>query len=691
MSKLVIVESPAKAKTIKKYLGSGYKVVASLGHIRDLPKSKMGVDIEHDFEPQYINIKGKGETIKALKKDAQKSEKVLLATDPDREGEAISWHLSHILDLDLHEANRVTFHEITKSGVRSGMKDLRAIDMDLVDAQQARRVLDRLVGYKLSPFLWKKVGPGLSAGRVQSVAVRLIVDREEEIRAFEQEEYWSIDALLKECKEGKIFPAKLMKKGGEKITLSNKEQADAVLSELKKEIFVVQEVKEGTRSKSPAPPFTTSTLQQEASRKLGFQAQRTMRTAQQLYEGVTVQSMGAIGLITYMRTDSVRISAEAQRAAADYIGKTYGKEFLPPKPRVFRSKKNAQDGHEAIRPSVPSLTPQQVKGSLTSDQYKLYRLIWERFIASQMANAIYNTVSVEIKAGHYLFQSSGYSVQFAGFTTVYVEGKDEDTEEKNTLPPLTKGEELQTESLKGNQHFTQPPPRYTEASLTKALEELGIGRPSTYVPTITTIVQRNYVKREGKQLTPTQLGEITTKLMKEHFAHIVDVSFTAKIEEDFDKVAGGEMPWKESIRGFYQDFDKTLQKAEKETEGQRIQMPAEPTDEVCEKCGKPMVIKMGRYGKFMACSGYPACKNTKKIVVKTPGICPLCGGVILKKKSAKGRVYYGCEKNPSCSFMTWDEPTSRKCPKCGKTLFRKTGKQKKVYCANEQCRYEETR
>lgn len=689
MSKLVIVESPAKAKTIKKYLGRGYKVVASLGHVRDLPKSKMGIDIENDFEPQYINIKGKGDVIKALKKDAKDSDKVFLATDPDREGEAISWHLAHILSLDPKEANRVTFNEITKAGVQSGMKELRALDMDLIDAQQARRVLDRLVGYKLSPFLWKKVGPGLSAGRVQSVAVRLIVDREEEIRAFVKEEFWSIDALLAKQTGGKSFPSKLVKKDDKKIALTSKEEADKVLEEVKKESFIVNKVKKGTRTKSPAPPFTTSTLQQEASRRLGFQAQRTMRTAQQLYEGVTIDGMGATGLITYMRTDSVRVSNEAQSAALKYILDSYGKEYQPPKPRVFRTKKSAQDGHEAIRPTNPFLTPEQVKGSLTADQYKIYKLVWERFIASQMANAIYDTVSVDINAGKYTFVSSGYSVRFAGFTALYVESKDGEDEAKNELPTLEENEKLDVKSIEGNQHFTQPPPRYTEASLTKTLEELGIGRPSTYVPTITTIVQRNYVKREARQLIPTQLGEITTKLMKEHFKNIVDVSFTAKIEEDFDKVAEGDMPWKESIRSFYNDFDKTLQKAEEETKGERMQIPSEPTDEVCEKCGRPMVIKMGRYGKFMACSGYPECKNTKKIVVKTPGVCPICGGAVLKKKSAKGKVYYGCEKNPSCSFMSWDEPTAKKCPKCGKTLFKKNGKAKKLYCAAEGCGYEE--
>lgn len=688
MAKLVIVESPAKAKTIKKYLGREYEVVASMGHIRDLPKSKLGVDIEDDFTPQYINIKGKGPLIKSLKKEAAKADQVYLATDPDREGEAISWHLAYLLGLDIHQKNRVAFHEITKSGVKGGMSHPREIDLDLVDAQQARRVLDRLVGYKLSPFLWKKVRPGLSAGRVQSVAVRLIVDREREIRAFDPEEYWSIDALLK--KEGRAYPtfsAKMYGKDGKKLGIANQQEAEEVLQQLEGAVYQVTDVKLGSRQKSPAPPFTTSTLQQEASRKLGFQAQRTMRVAQSLYEGVTVKGMGAVGLITYMRTDSMRVSDEARAAAGKVIVDRYGENYLPDRPRYYRSKAKAQDGHEAIRPTMPAVSPDQVKDSLAADQYKLYKLIWERFIASQMASAVYDTAAVDIKANQYLFKASGRSLRFPGFTAVYVEGKDDETEQGAKLPPLSANEMLQLEKLDGNQHFTQPPPRYTEASLTKTLEALGIGRPSTYVPTITTIVQREYVEREQKQLKPTLLGEVTTDLMKDHFANIVDVSFTAKIEEDFDQVADGSMPWKDAIRGFYQEFDATLQKAEEDMKGERVKIPDEETDEVCEKCGRPMVIKRGRYGRFLACSGYPDCKNTRKIVVPTPGVCPLCGGKILKKKSAKGKIYFGCEHNPTCSFMSWDEPIAERCPNCQKTLFRKKGKTARVYCASEGCDY----
>ncbi len=689
MANLVIVESPAKAKTIKKYLGRGYKVVASMGHVRDLPKSKMGIDIDNNFEPQYINIKGKGPIIKSLKKEASGCSKVYLATDPDREGEAISWHLAHILGLDASEENRITFNEITKSGVKSGMAHPRKLDLDLIDAQQARRVLDRLVGYKLSPFLWKKVGPGLSAGRVQSVAVRLIVDREEEIRAFVKEEYWTIDALLHKQDQLKCFQAKLVMHNGKKVKIANEEEANVILADLKGAEYIVGDIKLGTRRRSPAPPFTTSTMQQEASRKLGFQAQRTMRAAQELYEGVTIDGMGAVGLITYMRTDSVRVSDEARSAASQYITEKYGQDYLPEKPRFYRSKAGSQDGHEAIRPTMPALTPMEVKENLSSDQFKLYRLVWERFIASQMANAVYDTVSANIHAKDYLFTASGRTVRFAGFTILYIEGKDEETEKEVSLPKLVKDEQLVLKSLDGNQHFTQPPPRYTEASLTKTLEELGIGRPSTYVPTISTILQRNYVEKESKQLVPTKLGEVTTELMRKHFSDIVDVSFTAKIEESFDKVAEGQLPWKKTISEFYQGFDKTLAQAEEAMKDERIKLPDEETDEVCEKCGRPMVIKTGRYGKFMACSGYPDCKNTKRIVVKTPGVCPKCGGQILKKKSSKGRVFFGCEKNPECDFMVWDEPVADRCPKCNKTLFKKKSKAKGtvLYCASPDCGY----
>lgn len=688
MSDLVIVESPAKAKTIKKYLGPGYEVVASMGHVRDLPKSKFGVDVENGFEPQYTDIKGKETLIKDLKKAAKNSEHVYLATDPDREGEAISWHLAHLLNLDLNENNRVTFNEITKTGVRNGMEHSRKIDLDLVNAQQARRVLDRVVGYKLSPFLWRKIRRGLSAGRVQSVAVRLIVDREEEIRAFKPEEYWTIDALLNAKGVRKAFPAKFHGKKGKKIDIKSEQQANGILEELNGADYVVGTVKKGVRKKSPAPPFTTSTLQQEASRKLGFQARRTMKAAQELYEGIEVGEMGAVGLITYMRTDSLRISEEARTAATAFIQQRYGAEYLPDKPRFYKSKSNAQDAHEAIRPTMPDMSPEKVKAYLSSDQFKLYRLIWERFIASQMANAELDTVSADILAGDYVFKASGYSVRFNGFTALYEEGKDEESESSEMLPPLSEGDSLKLKSIAGNQHFTQPPPRYTEASLIKALEENGIGRPSTYAPTITTILQRNYIEREAKQLKPTPLGEVTTQLMREHFKNIVDVDFTAKMENDLDEVEVGKVDYVDMLRKFYGDFSHTLDEAEKAMEGSRMKVPHEETDMVCELCGKKMVIKIGRFGKFLACSGFPECKNTKRIVQETGGLCPLCGGKVLEKKSKTGKKYYGCEHNPKCSFMTWDEPLKEKCPQCGSSLFKKRGKAGKIYCAKEGCDYE---
>lgn len=688
MSDLVIVESPAKAKTIKKYLGPGYEVVASMGHVRDLPKSKFGVDVENGFEPQYTDIKGKETLIKDLKKAAKNSEHVYLATDPDREGEAISWHLAHLLNLDLNENNRVTFNEITKTGVRNGMEHSRKIDLDLVNAQQARRVLDRVVGYKLSPFLWRKIRRGLSAGRVQSVAVRLIVDREEEIRAFKPEEYWTIDALLNAKGVRKAFPAKFHGKKGKKIDIKSEQQANGILEELNGAEYVVGTVKKGVRKKSPAPPFTTSTLQQEASRKLGFQARRTMKAAQELYEGIEVGEMGAVGLITYMRTDSLRISEEARTAATAFIQQRYGAEYLPDKPRFYKSKSNAQDAHEAIRPTMPDMSPEKVKAYLSSDQFKLYRLIWERFIASQMANAELDTVSADILAGDYVFKASGYSVRFNGFTVLYEEGKDEESESSEMLPPLSEGDSLKLKSIAGNQHFTQPPPRYTEASLIKALEENGIGRPSTYAPTITTILQRNYIEREAKQLKPTPLGEVTTQLMREHFKNIVDVDFTAKMENDLDEVEVGKVDYVDMLRKFYGDFSHTLDEAEKAMEGSRMKVPHEETDMVCELCGKKMVIKIGRFGKFLACSGFPECKNTKRIVQETGGLCPLCGGKVLEKKSKTGKKYYGCEHNPKCSFMTWDEPLKEKCPQCGSSLFKKRGKAGKIYCAKEGCDYE---
>ena len=633
MSNLVIVESPAKAKTIQKYLGDNYEVVASMGHIRDLPKSKIG--------------------------------------------------------LDLKDGNRVTFNEITKTGVQNGMAHPRQIDQALVDAQQARRILDRIVGYKISPFLWRKIRRGLSAGRVQSVAVKLIVDREEEIRAFKSEEYWTIDASLLAEGSRKAFPAKYHGHGGKKQEIKDKETADAILAALQGVEFQVGTVKKGVRKKSPAPPFITSTLQQEASRKLGFQARRTMKAAQELYEGVEVEGMGAMGLITYMRTDSLRLSDEAVKDAAAFIEEKYGKPYLPQTKRVYKSKASAQDGHEAIRPTVASLTPDKVKGSLTSDQYKLYKLIWERFIASQMATALLDTVSADIHAGDYLFKASGYSVKFDGFTVLYVEGKDEEEEDSGALPPLETGMALKVKALDGNQHFTQPPARFTEASLIKTLEENGIGRPSTYAPTITTILQRNYVERDAKALKPTPLGEVTTKLMEDQFSNIVDVDFTANMEKNLDGVEEGKTDWVSTLDNFYKDFAATLEQAEKNMDGTRIKVPDEETDVVCELCGRKMVIKMGRFGKFLACPGFPECKNTKKIVQETGGICPLCGGKVLAKKSKNGKGYYGCENNPTCSFMTWDKPLTDLCPQCGSTLFKKAGRYGRIHCLKPDCGYEQ--
>ncbi len=688
MSKLVILESPSKAKTVKKYLGAGYEVIASTGHIIDLPKSKFGVDVDNNFEPQYVNMKDKAEIIKELKKRAKDADTVYLATDPDREGEAIAWHLSHLLNIDEKARVRVTFNEITKTGVQYGMSHPRTIDPDIVNAQQTRRILDRIVGYKLSPFLWKKVRRGLSAGRVQSVAVRLIVDREEEINAFKTTEYWSIDAKLSAASSKKTFAAKLAEVDGEKAKIDNKEQADAILANLKGANFVVSNLKKSQRKKQPAPPFTTSTLQQEASRRLSFQARRTMKAAQELYEGVDVEGTGAVGLITYMRTDSLRISEEARTAAAEHIKNVYGEKYLPEKPRVFKSKSNAQDAHEAIRPTNVEFTPEKVKGSLTSDQFKLYKLIWERFMASQMANAVMDTVSAEITAKNCLFKSSGYSVKFDGFTKLYVESSD-DEEQSGALPKLENGETLKCADLSGNQHFTQPPARYNEASLIKALEENGIGRPSTYAPIISTILDRHYVEREtGNQLKPTSLGEVITGLLKDKFNNIVDVKFTAKMESDLDDIEKGSKDWVSTLDKFYKGFAKSLEKAEHDMEGKHLRVPDEPTDIICEKCGKNMVIKIGPYGKFLGCSGFPECTFTKKIVTETKGRCPKCGAKMLLKKSKKGKPFYGCENYKECNFMTWDVPLEEKCPECGMTLFKKTGKQGKIYCANENCAYE---
>ena len=689
MAHLVILESPSKAKTVKKYLGDGYDVIASTGHVIDLPKSKMGVDIENDFAPQYVNMKDKSEIIKELKKHAKSSDVIYLATDPDREGEAIAWHLSHLLNIDENAPVRVTFNEITKTGIQSGMSAPRKIDTSIVNAQQTRRILDRIVGYKLSPFLWKKVRRGLSAGRVQSVAVRLIVDRENEIRSFQSQEYWSIDAKLIAASSKRAFAAKLAEIDGKKAEIADEAQANAILERLQGADYVVSNLKKSQRKKQPAPPFTTSTLQQEASRRLSFQARRTMKAAQELYEGVDVPGMGAVGLITYMRTDSLRISDEAKAAAAEHIKSAFGAEYLPDKSRVFKSKNNAQDAHEAIRPTTVSLTPEKIKGALTGDQYKLYKLVWERFMASQMANAVMDTVSVDITAADCLFKASGYAVKFDGFTKLYEETKDGDAEQGGALPAITKGEKLKAKEVTGNQHFTQPPARYNEASLIKELEENGIGRPSTYAPTISTILDRHYVEREsGNQLKPTSLGEVITELLKDHFDSIVDVKFTAKLETELDNIEKGSLDWVEMLRRFYTRFAKTLEKAETDMEGKRVKVPDEPTDIVCEECGKNMVIKIGPYGKFLGCSGFPECKFTKKIVTETKGSCPNCGKKMLAKKSKKGKPFYGCENYQTCNFMTWDLPIEEKCPQCGKTLFKKTGKLGKIYCAKEGCGYE---
>ena len=684
MSKLVIVESPAKAKTIKKYLGDDYEVVASMGHVRDLPKSKLGVDVDNHFEPVYTDIKGKEDLIKSLKKEAEKSDKVYLATDPDREGEAISWHLAQMLGLPLDAEDRVTFNEITKSGVQAGMSAPRKIDIDLVNAQQTRRILDRIVGYKISPFLWKKIRRGLSAGRVQSVAVSIVCDREKQIQNFKPQEYWSIDAKMTAPSSKKQFGASFWGIDGKKAELGNKEETDKVLEKLNGAEFKVTNVKKSVRRKSPAAPFTTSTMQQDASKRLGFGASKTMKTAQMLYEGVDVEGLGAVGLITYMRTDSLRISDEARAAAYEFIEGAYGKDYIPSTPKIYKSKANAQDAHEAIRPSMPSITPERVKSSLTTEQYKLYKLIWERFIASQMANALMDTVSVEIEANGVNMRATGYSVKFDGFTVLYEETKDE---EKSVLPEIKEGDILKLKSIEGNQHFTQPPARYTEATLIKALEENGIGRPSTYAPTISTIINRLYVEKDGKSLKPTGLGEVTTQLMKDHFKNIVDAKFTAGMEKNLDEVEMGKKDWVSTLEDFYGDFAKSLSDAEKAMDGKRIKVPDEETDEVCEVCGKPMVIKIGRFGKFLACTGFPECTNTKRIVKDTGGVCPVCGKKILQKKSKKGKKYYGCEDNPTCPFMTWDTPVSDKCPKCndGTTLFKKGGK---MFCLKEGCGYE---
>ena len=694
MSKLVIVESPAKAKNIKGYLGKGYEVIASMGHVRDLPAARLSVDIENNFEPKYAIIKGKENLVDELKTKAGKADYVYLATDPDREGEAISWHLANILGLKLDDKNRVTFNEITKSGVKSGMESPRAIDIDLVNAQQARRILDRLIGYKLSPFVSQKIRRGLSAGRVQSVALRLIVDRENEIRAFNPEEYWTVDAKFTNPPDRKSFNATLVqdkdgnKVGTDKNKIPAKDEIDRILSDLENAQYVVSSVKKGTRKKNPAPPFITSTLQQEASRRLSFQARRTMKAAQELYEGVDVKGIGTVGLITYMRTDSLRISDEARAAGNEFIKNQYGEKYLPSAPRFYKTRGNAQDGHEAIRPSMPSVTPESVKSSLTTDQYKIYKLVWERFIASLMASCIQETMKVEIDANGYMFSAAGYTVKFDGFTALYEEKTDDAQKKDNEspLPPVAQGDVLKLKSITGNQHFTQPPARYTEASLTKALEENGVGRPSTYVTITSTILSKEYVVREGKQFVPTELGEAVTNLLKERIPNIVNVKYTSKMEDDLDKIDSGEKNYIDMIRLYYDDFIDPLEKAKKDMQGVKIKLKEEETEEICEKCGRKMVVKVGRFGKFLACPGFPECRNAKPLVTKTTAKCPLCGGDVIEKKTKRGTPFYGCSNYPECNFMTWDTPTDEKCPKCSKSLFRKKGNI--LYCPDtEGCGY----
>ena len=651
--KLIIVESPAKANTIKKFLGGSTKVVASMGHIRDLPKSKLGVDIENDFEPEYINIRGKGDLIKSLKKEASKAKKIYLATDPDREGEAIAWHLAHILNDDKNKIVRVTFNEITKGAVKKAIQEPRTIDINLVDAQQARRVLDRIVGYKISPLLWKKVRRGLSAGRVQSVAVKLIVDREEEIEKFIPEEYWNLFVDLEDEKSKKQFEAKFYGKDNKKQEIHNKEEIDEILKNIERAKYIVKEVKKGEKKRNAAPPFTTSTMQQEASRKLGFTLKKTMSIAQMLYEGIKIEGKGTVGLITYMRTDSTRISEEARKSAKEHIVATYGEEYY--ENRYYKTSKDSQDAHEAIRPTYADLEPDSIKSSLTNDQYKLYKLIYNRFMASQMASAIYNTMSVTIDANNYTFKANGQSIKFKGFMTLYVESEENKEEEKGMLPDLEENQEVKKLKINPKQSFTEPPPRYTEASLVKALEEKGIGRPSTYSPTITTILERHYIEKEQKQLVPTELGKVVNKLLIDNFTDIINVEFTAKIENEFDEIAEGKEPWKKMIREFYGPFKKELDKVEKDLE--HVELEDEVSDIPCEKCGRMMVYKYGRYGKFLACPGYPECKNTKPIVETIDVPCPSCGGKVIVKKSKRGRKFYVCENNPkSCKYISWNKP-----------------------------------
>ena len=684
---LVIVESPSKAKTIGKYLGPDFQVKACMGHLRDLPKSTMGVDLEHDFTPEYIPMKEKADLIKELKKAAEKAGTVYLATDPDREGEAISWHIKELLGLPENKTRRVTFNEITKGVVTKAIQQPRDIDLDLVDAQQARRILDRIVGYQLSPLLWRKIRRGLSAGRVQSVATRLVVERENEIRAFVPEEYWSLDVTL-ECldKPGR-FEAHYHGENGKKTVLASEEQTIAVLSDVQGQSFTVREIKKAEKRRSPAPPFITSTLQQEASRKLNMTPKRTMALAQQLYEGVDVTGHGTVGLITYMRTDSLRLSEEALSAAKDYVEERYGKNYHPGTPRRFKTKGAAQDAHEAIRPSDVRLDPETVQADLTRDQFRLYKLIWSRFVASQMSNAVYDTATIDTDCKGHSFRSNHQSLRFSGFLAVYEEGRDDESEEKlDTLPELREDEQLRHVESKPEQHFTQPPARYTEATLVKAMEEKGVGRPSTYASIVSTIQDREYVVKKDKKLEPTPLGEVVTQLMLDRFNDVIDVEFTAGMENKLDEVEAGKLPYKQVLRDFYAGFHKEMEEAEEALKDTRIKVPEEVTDEVCELCGRNMVVKFGRFGKFLACPGYPECKNAKPIVERMPGRCPKCGGGMLKRKSKRGFAYYACETGAACGFMTWDVPTDQDCPACGQTMFKRSGKGRmKPFCINEKC------
>ena len=683
---LVIMESPSKAKTVSKYLGPDYVVKASMGHLRDLPKSTMGVDIKGGFIPEYVPLANKSDVIDELKKMAKKADVVYLATDPDREGEAIAWHLKELLELPDEKTKRAPFNEVTKKVVEEAIANPRAIDGDLVDAQQARRILDRIVGYELSPLLWKKIRRGLSAGRVQSVVTRLVVDRENEIRAFVPEEYWSLDVKLSLLQKPGTFVARYHG-DTKKRELGSEEQVQKIIADIDGKEFTVVGVKRADKKRSAAPPFTTSTLQQEAARKLNMTPKRTMAIAQQLYEGVDVAGEGTLGLITYMRTDSLRLSNEAMDAAADFIKTRYGKNYHYGAHHVFKTKSGAQDAHEAIRPTHVELDPERIEKSLTKEQYKLYKLIWSRFLASQMANAVYDTVAIDTECAGHIFRSTHQSVKFSGFLAVYEEGRDEETETAGApLPDLQEGDTAKAQELKSEQHFTQPPVRYNEASLVKAMEEKGIGRPSTYATIVSTIQDREYVNKVDKRLQPTALGEVVTGLMLERFTDIIDVEFTANMETRLDQVEAGNQNWKDLLSEFYGDFHKTLTDAEEALEGTRLKVPDEVSEEICEVCGRNMVVKIGRFGKFLACPGFPECKNTKPIVEKMPGRCPKCGSTILKRKSKRGYAYYGCERGAECGFMTWDVPTAEDCPKCGQTMFKKSGRGRmKPFCINETC------